>query len=153
MLGSAITATAAANMILTTLGTSAAMTSVDPAPNFALTAPVRPGYTTAVTSNGEVGTLALIKCPRMLSGGTPRSGAEEPGPRIVTSTRAVYAPVAPSRHAHANVYLTERWQLMGAIEALNGISLFGLTAAFLFALIVRIWPVGGMVWRRESTRS
>ena len=41
---------------------------------------------------------------------------------------------------------------MGAIEALNGIILFGLTTAFLFGMIVRVWPVGRVVWHRESTR-
>ena len=31
---------------------------------------------------------------------------------------------------------------MGALEALNGIILFGLTTAFLFAGVQRIWPLG-----------
>jgi hypothetical protein len=32
---------------------------------------------------------------------------------------------------------------MGALEALNGMLLFGLSTAFLFAIIQRVWPVGG----------
>jgi len=40
------------------------------------------------------------------------------------------------------VFLEERWQLMGALEALNGIILFGMTTAFLFAAIQRTWPLG-----------
>jgi hypothetical protein len=31
---------------------------------------------------------------------------------------------------------------MGALEALNGIILFGLTTAFLFSKIQRVWPLG-----------
>jgi hypothetical protein len=33
--------------------------------------------------------------------------------------------------------------MMGALEALNGMLLFGLTTAFLFAMIQRVWPAGG----------
>jgi hypothetical protein len=31
---------------------------------------------------------------------------------------------------------------MGALEALNGMLSFGLTTAFLFAIIQRVWPLG-----------
>ena len=34
------------------------------------------------------------------------------------------------------------WQMMGALEALNGIILFGLTLAFLLTMIQQIWPLG-----------
>ena len=30
-------------------------------------------------------------------------------------------------YGHANLFLEEHWQLMGALEALNGMLLFGLT--------------------------
>jgi hypothetical protein len=39
-----------------------------------------------------------------------------------------------------NSFLVEHWQLLGAIEALNGWLLFGLTAAFLFAIVGKVWP-------------
>jgi len=65
----------------------------------------------------------------------------------------LYSLSSMTTYGHANLYLTEHWQLMGAMEALNGIILFGLTTAFLFGMIVRVWPVGGMIWHRESTRS
>jgi hypothetical protein len=35
--------------------------------------------------------------------------------------------------------------MMGAPEALNGMILFGLTTAFLFVLIQKIWPLGSRV--------
>ena len=31
--------------------------------------------------------------------------------------------------------------LMGALEALNGMLLFGLTTAWLFAMIQEVWPI------------
>jgi hypothetical protein len=42
----------------------------------------------------------------------------------------------------ANLFLEQRWQLVGALEALNGMLLFGLTTAFLFAMIQKVWPLG-----------
>jgi hypothetical protein len=37
------------------------------------------------------------------------------------------------------------WQLLGALEALNGILLFGLTTAFMFAMIQQVWPLGSRI--------
>ena len=65
----------------------------------------------------------------------------------------LYSLGSMTTYGHADVYLENRWQLMGVLEALNGIILFGLTTAFLFGTIVRVWPVSGMVWHRDSTRS
>jgi hypothetical protein len=41
----------------------------------------------------------------------------------------------------SNLHLEPRWQLMGSLEALNGWILFGLTAAFLFAVIQKVWSL------------
>jgi hypothetical protein len=38
-----------------------------------------------------------------------------------------------------NFYLDEHWQLLGALEALNGWLLFGLTTAFLFGIVKKLW--------------
>jgi hypothetical protein len=46
--------------------------------------------------------------------------------------------------------LDPHWQLMGALEALNGILLFGLTTAFLFAMIQEVWPLGSRGHRQRS---
>jgi hypothetical protein len=43
-------------------------------------------------------------------------------------------------YGHADVFLAQHWQLMGAIEALNGMMLFGLSTAFLFAVLRDHWP-------------
>jgi hypothetical protein len=52
------------------------------------------------------------------------------------------------RNDHESVSLEPHWQMMGALEALNGMLLFGLTTAFLFAMIQEVWPLA----RREGRR-
>jgi hypothetical protein len=53
----------------------------------------------------------------------------------------LYSLSAMTTYGHVPVYLKDRWQLMGAIEALNGMLLFGLTTAFLFAMIREVWDI------------
>ncbi len=60
-------------------------------------------------------------------------------------TAMLYSFGAMTTYGHAGFYLTHDYQLMGTFEALNGMLLFGLTTAFLFALIQRIWPLGGKI--------
>ena len=52
----------------------------------------------------------------------------------------LYSLSAMTTYGHNDIHLERKWQLMGALEALNGWILFGLTAAFLFNVIQRIWP-------------
>ena len=54
----------------------------------------------------------------------------------------LYSLSAITSYGHAQLFLKEEWQLMGALEALNGVLLFGLTTAFLFAMIQKVWPLG-----------
>jgi hypothetical protein len=60
-------------------------------------------------------------------------------------TAMLYSFGAMTTYGHAGLYLTHDYQLMGTFEALNGMLLFGLTTAFLFAMIQRIWPLGGKI--------
>jgi hypothetical protein len=53
----------------------------------------------------------------------------------------LYSLSAMTSYGHANLFLKEHWQLMGALEALNGMLLFGLTTAFLFAMIREVWDI------------
>lgn len=53
----------------------------------------------------------------------------------------LYSLSAITAYGHAEVYLAPHWQLMGALEALNGLLLFGLTTAFLYAHVQRVWPI------------
>jgi hypothetical protein len=51
----------------------------------------------------------------------------------------LYSLEAITSFGHADVYLEDRWRLLGAIEAVNGLILFGLTTAFLFAAVQKVW--------------
>jgi len=54
----------------------------------------------------------------------------------------LYSLNALTSYGHDTIVLLGHWQLLGAIEALNGIMLFGLTTAFLFATLQRVWFLG-----------
>lgn len=56
-------------------------------------------------------------------------------------TAMLYSFNAMTSYGHTDVYLEPRWRLMGSLQALNGIMLFGLTVGFLFAVIQGIWPL------------
>ena len=51
----------------------------------------------------------------------------------------LYSLNAMTSDGHTNLNLQDHWHLMRALEALNGWLLFGLTTAFLFAVIQRVW--------------
>src|SRR5271166_2922087 len=44
----------------------------------------------------------------------------------------LYSLNAITSYGHAQLYLKDQWGLLGAIEAVNGLILFGLTTAFLY---------------------
>ena len=52
----------------------------------------------------------------------------------------LYSVSAITCYGHAGIYLQPHWELMGALEALNGLILFGLTTAFLFNVLQKVWP-------------
>jgi hypothetical protein len=51
----------------------------------------------------------------------------------------LYSLNAMTSYGHTNLSLGDHWQLMGALEALNGWLLFGLSTAFLFATMEKVW--------------
>lgn len=53
----------------------------------------------------------------------------------------LYSLGAITSYGHADVFLAHQWRLMGALEALNGIILFGLTTAFFFSVIQAVRPL------------
>jgi len=60
----------------------------------------------------------------------------------------LYSMNAMTSYGHVNLYLAPRWQMMGSLEALNGWILFGLTTAFLFAIVQKAWsPHSGRIER------
>ena len=52
----------------------------------------------------------------------------------------LYSLNAITTYGHTTVALAAHWELMGALEALNGMLLFGLTTAFLYGILQRVWP-------------
>jgi len=62
----------------------------------------------------------------------------------------LYSLSALTTYGHASALLPDHWKLLGALEALNGMLLFGLTTAFLFALVQEVWPLGSWNRRQKS---
>ncbi len=62
------------------------------------------------------------------------------GARPDFASAMLYSLSAMTSYGHATVFLAEHWRLMGAIEALNGMMLFGLSTAVLFGVPREHWP-------------
>jgi hypothetical protein len=60
----------------------------------------------------------------------------------------LYSLSAMTTYGHEPFRLADHWQLMGALEALNGMILFGLTTAFLYGMIRTVLATR----RQESAR-
>jgi hypothetical protein len=58
----------------------------------------------------------------------------------------LYSMGAMTTYGHENLHVEARWALLGTIEALDGWLVFGLTTAFLFALINKMSPA---TWTRH----
>jgi len=52
----------------------------------------------------------------------------------------LYSLEAMTTYGHTNIHLNSHWELLGAMEALQGMLLFGLTTAFLFSIFSAISP-------------
>jgi hypothetical protein len=52
----------------------------------------------------------------------------------------LYSMNAITSYGHTDLQLESHWQLMGALEALNGWIVFGVTTAFLFTIMQKVWP-------------
>jgi len=55
-------------------------------------------------------------------------------------TAMLYSLEAMTTYGHTNIRLNPRWELLGAMEALQGMLLFGLTTAFLFSIFSAVSP-------------
>jgi len=55
-------------------------------------------------------------------------------------TAMLYSLSAITTYGHTELHLAAHWRLMGALEALNGVLLLGLTTAFLYGQLQRSWP-------------
>jgi hypothetical protein len=55
----------------------------------------------------------------------------------------LYSLSAMTTYGHEHFELANHWQLMGSLEALNGMILFGLTTAFLYGMVRELLVVRG----------
>jgi hypothetical protein len=53
----------------------------------------------------------------------------------------LYSLNALTSYGHEELHLAPHWKMMGALEALNGWILFGLTTAFLFTVVQKVWLI------------
>jgi hypothetical protein len=53
----------------------------------------------------------------------------------------LYSLNAFTAYGHEPIMLESKWKLLGAIEAMNGLLIFGITTAFLFAVLSELRPV------------
>lgn len=56
-------------------------------------------------------------------------------------TAVLYSLNAMTSYGHETALLTSDWRLLGAIESMNGVMIFGLTTAFLFNAMREFRPV------------
>jgi hypothetical protein len=61
------------------------------------------------------------------------------GASMDNKSAMLYSLNALTSYGHEGLHLAPQWQLMGALEALNGWILFGLTTAFLFTVVQKAW--------------
>lgn len=53
----------------------------------------------------------------------------------------LYSLGAMTTSGSSNVALDDHWAMLGAVEALNGILLFGLTTAYMFGMVQEVWRI------------
>jgi len=58
-------------------------------------------------------------------------------------TAMLYSVSAITTYGHSQIFLADNCRLLGALEALNGIILLGMTTALMYGLIQRVWPIEG----------
>jgi hypothetical protein len=61
------------------------------------------------------------------------------GASLDNKSAMLYSLNAITSYGHEELHLAPHWKMMGALEALNGWILFGLTTAFLFTVVQRAW--------------
>jgi hypothetical protein len=86
------------------------------------------------------GTAIYATCLHGLEAGIWASAYAWLGALPDRKSAMLYSLNAMTTYGHANLSLELHWQLMGSLEALNGLILFGLTTAFLFTVLQRVWP-------------
>ena len=68
-------------------------------------------------------------------------------------TAMLYSLGAMTTYGHASIHLSPDWELLGAMEARQGMLLFGLTTAFLFSIFHEVSPLGNSQAARRAADS
>jgi hypothetical protein len=67
-------------------------------------------------------------------------------------TAMLYSLGAITTFGNSQISLSPHWQMLGAVESLDGIILIGLSTALLYGLIQRVWPIETRVASRPALR-
>lgn len=86
------------------------------------------GITTLLVTLLHAGEAAIWAAMYRIPGGLPDG-----------KSALLYSLGAMTTYGHQPLYLADRWHLIGALEALNGMILVGLTTAFLYSMIREVW--------------
>ena len=84
-------------------------------------------------------TTLLVTCLHGIEAGVRVAAYRFLGDLPDDQTALLYSLSAITTYGHANLFLESQWQLMGALEALNGLILFGLSTAFLYGILQEAW--------------
>jgi hypothetical protein len=57
------------------------------------------------------------------------------------SEAILYSVDSMSTRGASGLILQQHWHMMGALEAMDGMLLFGISTAFIFSVMVRIWQI------------
>lgn len=87
-------------------------------------------------------TTLLATCLHGIEAGTWAVAYRLLGAMREPRSAMLYSLNAITSYGHTDLELPDHWHLMGALEALNGWLLFGLTTAFLFAVMEKVWSSG-----------
>jgi len=86
------------------------------------------------------GTVLCVTILHALEGGIWAISYRVLGALQDNKSAMLYSLNAITTYGHENIKLERHWQMMGALEALNGCIMFGLTTAFLFTVMQKAWP-------------
>jgi hypothetical protein len=84
------------------------------------------------------GTVLCVTILHGIEGGIWAAAYRLLGALRENKSAMLYSLNAITSYGHENIQLDPRWQMMGALEALNGWILFGLTTAFLFTVMQKM---------------
>jgi hypothetical protein len=86
-------------------------------------------------------TVLLITALHIVEGAAWALAYELLGALPNTRSSLLFSLNAITSYGHVNLDLQPHWQVMGALEALNGVMLFGLTTAFLYSVLRKLWAM------------